>query len=508
MIFSFGSKKQKSSSKQQSSTFVDPSQQPFLQDVRRNAQSLYNQGGMPVEGVAGINPMLSNALYNQNMGGANISGFGNQMMNQGSALAGGSQSALGFANQAMRGQVGMPQMRSQGPESMGHYGQTPRFGNNMPSLQPTNGMPKNSFVKNTRSPLGTAFGAGNRYAGGVAEGGVAQGSGVDSGMANEMAGNAATMNPAAMGSASMNAAGMNAATNAGFNQDNLNNYINNDVLQGQIDAASRDVTRNLNENQLPSIQSQAAGSMNSGSSRIGNAIGVATRGAQDAIYDISSNMRGNAYSQGLGIEAGRANQNAAFQQAANQSNAGFQQGANQANANFMQDSMRTNAGFAQGANQYNAGAQNTLLSQGYGIGASQLENNLGRQQQGNQFDARSYNDARDFGSQIGANAFNNNMQNQQFGASLAATLGNQGTNNMNTGAQMFGFGNNMQMAAGQYGRDYQQQLYNQQFRQGMAPYQNLEFYNSIIGGPNNLSQATASSKGSSSGFNIGFGKKE
>ena len=464
MIFSFGSKKQKSSSKQQSSTFVDPSQQPFLQDVRRNARALYSQGGMPVEGVAGINPTLSNALYNQNMGGANISGFGNSMMNQGSRLAGGSDAALNFSNAAMMG----------GP----------------------------------RGSAGFSFGAGNRYAGGFAQGGVAQGSGVNSGMANEMAGNAATMNPAAMGSASMNAAGMNAATNAGFNQDNLSNYINNDVLQGQINAATRDITRNLQQKTLPQIQGLAAGAGSSGSSRIGNMMGTAMGLAGEAIGDISGSMRGNAYNQAVGIEAGRASQNANFQQGANQANAGFQQGANQANANFMQDSMRTNAGFAQGANQYNAGAQNALLSQGYGIGASQLESNLGRQQQGNQFDARSYNDARDFGSQLGANAFNNNMQNQQFGASLAATLGNQGINNMNTGAQMFGFGNNMQMAAGQYGRDYQQQLLNQQYRQGMSPYQNLEFYNSIIGAPNNLSQATASSKGSSSGFDIGFGKKD
>ena len=431
MIFSFGSKKQKSSSKQQSSTFVDPSQQPFLQDVRRNAQGLYNQGGMPVEGVAGINPTLSNALYNQNMGGANISGYGNSMMKQGSRLAGGSDSALRYSNHAMMG----------GPHE----------------------------------PAGFSFGAGNQYAGGYAQGGVAQGDGANFGMANNMGNSASTAG----------AASMNAANNAGFDINNVGNYINNDVLQGQIDAASRDITRNLQQDTLPRIQSLAANAGSSGSSRIGNLMGTATGMANESIGSISANMRGNAFNQGLGIEANRAGQNA-----------GFQQGANQANANFMQN-----------ANQFNAGQQNQLRSQGFGIGASQLEANLGRQQQGNQFDARSFNDARDFGSQIGANAFNNNMQNQQFGASLAATLGNQGVSNMNTGAQMFGFGNNMQMAAGQYGRDYQQQLYNQQFRQGMAPYQNLEFYNQMIGAPNNLSQASASSKGKSSGFNIGFGPK-
>jgi hypothetical protein len=73
---------------------------------------------------------------------------------------------------------------------------------------------------------------------------------------------------------------------------------------------------------------------------------------------------------------------------------------------------------------------------------------------------------------------------------------------------MFGFGNAMQMAAGQYGRDYQQQLLNQQYRQGMAPYGAIEFYNNIIGAPNNLSNMKGSSKGSSSSINFGFGKKE
>ncbi len=610
MIFSFGSKKQKSSSKQQSSTFVDPSQQPFLQDVRRNAQSLYNQGGMPVEGVAGINPTLSNALYNQNMGGANISGYGNQMMSQGSALAGGSASALGFANRAMGGQVDMPQMRSQGPMSLserielaraqdpgGMMQHTGMFGggsivmgpNGRPQMQSqgpeslmgnyqemekpafSNGRPQPRFQP-AAGPIGTAFGAGNRYAGGVAGGGIAQGSGVNSGMANEMAGNAVNANAAVnqgadvgsagrygdqamMGTAAQGQgpnlgmasqiggmAGQSAGTqNQGFNPANLSKYMNNDVLQGQIDAASRDITRNLQQKTLPQIQGQAAGSGNSGSSRIGNMMGTAMGLAGEAIGDISGSIRGNAYSQGVGIEANREQQNAQMGQQNQQFNTGqsnsmLSQGINTAtgvdamNTGYRQQqgmanqnafnqmtgqgfgidaaTASQNAGFGQQANMYNAQAGNALLGQGYGIGASQLESNLGRQQQGNQFDARSYNDARDFGSQIGANAFNNNMQNQQFGASLAATLGNQGINNMNTGAQMFGFGNNMQMAAGQYGRDYQQQLLNQRYRQGMSPYQNLEFYNSIIGAPNNLSQATASSKGSSSGFNIGFGKKE
>jgi|TARA_B100001094_G_scaffold318911_1_gene363045 hypothetical protein len=432
-LFSFGKSKSKSSSNSASNTFVDPSQQPYLSDIRGQAQQLNNQG-MPVEGVAGINPNLANALQNQYMGGNMQAGAGAGLMGSGSALAGGSMSALNFANQAM---------------NTGGY--SPRGGGAIP----------------------TAFGAGNAYAGGVAQGDIAQGSGVDMGMAENMANSASTAD----------AANMNAAVNQGFDQSNLSNYINNDVLQGQINAATRDISRNLNENQLTGIAANAASSGNSGSSRRAVMDAIATRGANDRSADISSQMRGNAYNQALGIESNRAAQNA-----------GFQQGANQANA-----------GFNQQANQFNAGAQNRLLSQGYGIGASQLESNLGRQQQGNQFNAGQFNQGRQFGTSVGQDAFNNNMMNQQFGASLAARLGAQGTSDMQAGAGMFNTGVGQQLASGQYGRDFEQQLYNQQFRQGMSPFNSLNFYNQIVGAPNNLSSATSSSKGKSSSTNVGFG---
>jgi len=61
-----------------------------------------------------------------------------------------------------------------------------------------------------------------------------------------------------------------------------------------------------------------------------------------------------------------------------------------------------------------------------------------------------------------------------------------------------------QLASGQYGRDFDQQLLNQQFRQGMAPFNALNFYNQIVGAPNNLSRSTSSSSGKSSGFNFGI----
>ena len=459
-LFSFGSNKSRSKSNSDASTYVDPSQQRFLNDVRNQAQNL-NQGGMPTEGVAGINPNLAGALQNQYAGGNMQAGAGTGLMRSGSRLAGGSTSALNFANRAMGGQVGMPQFQNQGPESLMNRFQT----QGPESLMKTGG-----YSPRGGGAINTAFGAGNRYAGGAAGFDAAQGSGVDFGMAGNMANSASMASPASM----------NAAVNQGFDQNNLSNYINNDVLQGQINAATRDISRNLNENQLTGIAANAAGSGNSGSSRRAVMDAIATRGANDRAADISSQMRGNAYNQALGIESGRANQNAAFQQAANQ----------------------TNAGFDQAASQYNAGAQNALLSQGFGIGASQLQANLGRQQQADQFNTGAFNQARQFGTGVGQSAFNTNQQNQQFGASLAARLGAQGVSDMRTGANMYNTGVGQQLASGQYGRDFDQQLLNQQFRQGMAPFNALNFYNQIVGAPNNLSRSTSSSSGKSSGFNF------
>jgi len=420
-LFSFGKSKSSSNSASNASTYVDPSQQPYLNDLRNKAQQLESQG-LPVEGVAGINSNLGNALQNQYRGG-NMQGVaGAALMNQGSRLAGGSDQAMGFAMNTMA--------------------QNPNQGSNF------------------------AFGAGNRYAQGAGQAGVAQGGGANFGMANAMGNTASTAG----------AANMNSAVNQGFNQNNLSNYLNNDVLQGQINASTRDITRNLNENQLTGNASSAAATGNSGSSRRAVMDAIATRGANDRSADVAANMRGNAYSQALGIESGRASQNAQFQQGANQANAGFQQN----------------------ANQFNAGQQNQLRSQGFSMGGSQLESNLSRQQQGNQFNAGQFNQARQFGTGAGQNAFNTNQQGQQYGASLAASLGRQGVSNMQTGAGMFNTGVGQQLGAGQYGRDYEQQLYNQRFRQGMAPFNSLNFYNQIVGGPNNLSNSSSTSSGKSS----------
>ena len=90
------------------------------------------------------------------------------------------------------------------------------------------------------------------------------------------------------------------------NIQNAGQYADNPHLNGAIDAASRDVTRNLTEDVLPGINRQAAGTGNTNSSRTGVAEGIALRGAQDRLGDISSTIRADAYNSGLNLsEQGR-----------------------------------------------------------------------------------------------------------------------------------------------------------------------------------------------------------
>ena len=181
------------------------------------------------------------------------------------------------------------------------------------------------------------------------------------------------------------------AQNQGVDPANLGQYINNGVLSDQIDAASRDVGRNLNEHILTGNAAAAAGSGNLGSSRRGVMDAIATRGAADRIGDISASMRGDAYNQALGMEANRMSQNAGLQQQAglqgNQfqlQNAQFlngigQQGANQllqANnlgLNNIQNQITAGNAFQnEGQNQISANQQQfnapwDLLNRYYGI---------------------------------------------------------------------------------------------------------------------------------------------
>jgi hypothetical protein len=76
-------------------------------------------------------------------------------------------------------------------------------------------------------------------------------------------------------------------------------YAANPYVDAMIDANSRDVVRNLNEGTLPAINRAASGTGNINSSRTGVAEGIARRGAEDRVADISSTIRGQAYDRGL-----------------------------------------------------------------------------------------------------------------------------------------------------------------------------------------------------------------
>lgn len=356
MGFSFSSSNQKNSSNSNANTYVDQSQQPYLDDIRSQAQTLNSQG-MPVEGVARLNQTQLNAMGMANQGGQMQVGAGANLMGQGSGMTQGSDAAFNYASNAMGGTA--------------------------------------------QGGINTAMSAGNNYAGG--------------------------------------AANSNAAFNNGINMNNVGNYINNDIIEGQIDSASRDVMRNLTENQIPMIASNAAGTGNSGSSRAGIAEGVAIRGAGDRVADISTAIRAPAYNTALNIGANQASQNAGFQQ------------------------------------QVGIGNQNA------------------------------YNSARQFGTGVGANSYNSNVQNQQFGAGVAQQIGQQGVNNMQVGQGMMNTGIGMAQGAGDQQRAYIQQLLGNQYQQAMAPYNSLNFYNSVVGAPNNLSTATSNSSGSSKSGGFGFG---
>lgn len=78
-------------------------------------------------------------------------------------------------------------------------------------------------------------------------------------------------------------------------------YAANPNIDALIDANSRDVTRNLNESTLPSLNRQASGTGNINSSRAGIAEGLARRGAEDRIGDISATIRSDAYNRGLDL---------------------------------------------------------------------------------------------------------------------------------------------------------------------------------------------------------------
>lgn len=80
-----------------------------------------------------------------------------------------------------------------------------------------------------------------------------------------------------------------------------NSYINNDLLTAQIKAATQDDVRNFTENTMPQNTLDALGTGNLNSSRGAIMDAVAKRGLDDRVANVSANMRGQAYQNGLNM---------------------------------------------------------------------------------------------------------------------------------------------------------------------------------------------------------------
>lgn len=119
------------------------------------------------------------------------------------------------------------------------------------------------------------------------------------------------------------ALGFDPITMAGPDMDMVARMADNPYVTGMIDSASRDISRNLYENQMPGIAASSAGAGQSGSSRRGAAEAIAARGAADRIGDISADIRGRLYSTALQNEYNRSATNAdlAFKNRGQQMNA-------------------------------------------------------------------------------------------------------------------------------------------------------------------------------------------
>lgn len=87
-------------------------------------------------------------------------------------------------------------------------------------------------------------------------------------------------------------------------------YANNPYVNQMIDAANRDVSRNLNETQLPSLALGAAGSGNTDSTRTGVTEALMQRNASQQMADTAANIRGQFFNQGLQTAQSQYNANA------------------------------------------------------------------------------------------------------------------------------------------------------------------------------------------------------
>jgi hypothetical protein len=95
-------------------------------------------------------------------------------------------------------------------------------------------------------------------------------------------------------------------------------YADNPYVTGMIDAANRDTVRALTEQQLPSLMRGMTGTGNLNSSAGMKEGQILTRGAQDRMADMASNIRGQFFGTGLNMAQNQYNQNLQNMMSANQ----------------------------------------------------------------------------------------------------------------------------------------------------------------------------------------------
>lgn len=78
-------------------------------------------------------------------------------------------------------------------------------------------------------------------------------------------------------------------------------FSDNPNISGMVTATMRDANRAVAEQALPGIIQNAAATGNLNSNRRGIAEGIVERGLAEKTADVSANLRGQAYSQGLGL---------------------------------------------------------------------------------------------------------------------------------------------------------------------------------------------------------------
>ncbi len=82
----------------------------------------------------------------------------------------------------------------------------------------------------------------------------------------------------------------------------VNSFLDEDGIQAQIDAVSRDVTRNLTEDELPALA--RAGRFDVGNSNLGQQATLATSRTRDRLADISASIRGSERDRAFGVAQG------------------------------------------------------------------------------------------------------------------------------------------------------------------------------------------------------------